>query len=277
MINEISPAKYDNSFKDLKPRIGDTFLCYKNNQILVRRNYKYLELPKFLSIISARHLFDIDDNRFFYVSYDDLYTLDDSYEFININALRELEINSDLKQKIMVYAAVCGIHYNYFIKQTAYCGRCGTKMVESKIEMANICPNCSNTRYPIIMPAIAVAIIHNDKILLTKYSGRIQAHYALVAGYLEIGETLEECVKREAKEEVGLDLYDIKYYMSQPWGFSNTIMVGFIAKTYNDEIILCDNELCEAKWFTAEEIEIIDNPTSMSHKIIQDFRLKKIK
>ena len=141
--------------------------------------------------------------------------------------------------------------------------------------MANICPACSNTKYPDIMPAIAVAIINKDRILLTRYKGRTGGPHALVAGYTEVGESLEECAIREVLEETGLNLYDIKYYMSQPWGFSNTIMVGFIAKSYDDNIIMQEDELSEAKFYYRDEIEDILNPSSMSHKIIQDFKNNK--
>jgi NAD+ diphosphatase len=165
----------------------------------------------------------------------------------------------------MSYAAVCGLHYNYFITHAKYCGVCGNRMVKSKIEMANVCPQCSNTKYPDIMPAIAVAIINNDRILLTKYRGRLNANYALVAGYCEVGESLEECVRREAKEETGLELYDIKYYMSQPWGFSNTMMIGFVAKSYHDNIVLQEEEVESVNWLSIDEI----------NKLISEDKLRK--
>lgn len=273
MINEIAPSKYDNSFKNIPPRIGDVILCYKNNTILVRRTYSFLELPKFNKPIKARHLFDIDSVRYFYVEFEDLYTLDESYEFIDMKTIRSDTLG--LNDKNETYAAVCGKHYSYFITHAKYCGVCGERMVPSKIEMANICPACSNTKYPDIMPAIAVAIINKDRILLTRYKGRTGGPHALVAGYTEVGESLEECVIREAFEETGLNLYDVKYYMSQPWGFSNTIMVGFIAKSYDDSIIMQEDELSEAKFYYRDEIEDILNPSSMSHKIIQDFKNNK--
>ncbi len=276
MINEIH-GKYDNSFKDITPSIGDIILCYQKNRILMRRTYDHIELPRFESIINGRHLFDIDNKRFFHVEYCDLYSLDESYEFVDVKTLRKIYENSFEDEKLEIFAAATGLHYNYFISHAKYCGCCGEKMVPSNIEMANICPSCGNTKYPDIMPAIAVAIIYDDKILLTKYAVSKDSRYALVAGYLEIGETLEECVKREAKEEVGLDLYDIKYYMSQPWGFSNTIMVGFIARAKSDKIKLDNKELGFADWFKADDIPKVLNPTSMSHQIIEDFRTKKIK
>lgn len=266
MINEISPHKFDNSFKDIEPKIGDYLFCFKDNNILLRRTLNHLEIPKFIKKIKARYLFSIDDNAYYYVLYNDLYELDDSYEFLQTSLLRTYTPQID------AYAAVCAKHYHFFLLHAEYCGCCGEKMIPSNIEMANICPNCQNVKYPDIMPAVIVGITYNDKLLLTKYSQGSYQNYALVAGYLEIGETLEECVKREALEEVGLDLYDIRYYKSQPWGFSNTIMVGFLAKARSDKITLETKELKEATWFSKEEILLIENPISIGHEIINGFK-----
>lgn len=272
MINEIYHKKFDNSFKDIKPSTNDYIIAFKgNDEILVKRTFNHLELPKFISIVPGRHIFDIDDDKYFYVLYDDLFELDDSYEFIKISAVRN---NPD---KLFAFASVCGKHYHYFLSHAKYCGMCGTLMVPSKIEMANICPNCSNIKYPDIMPAIAVAIMHGDEILLTKYANKPSSNYALVAGYQEIGETLEECVRREVMEEVGINIKNIKYYSSQPWGFSNTIMIGFTAEAINTNITLQEDELKEAIWVKREDIEYMESPTSMSHQMIQDFKNKKIK
>lgn len=269
MIHEIAPYKFDNSFKNISPSIGDFIICFKDGDILMKRSFNYLELPKIEHIIPARHIFDISENRYFYVEYEDIYTLDDSYEFISLPAVRNIE------DSITRFASVCGKHYNFFLSHAKYCGCCGEKMVPSNIEMANICPKCSNIKYPDIMPAVAVAIIKDDKILLTKYANRPNASYALVAGYQEIGETLEECVRRETMEEVGISLKNVRYYYSQPWGFSNTIMIGFVAEAINDNISLEEKELGEAKWFKREDVPLMENPTSMSHQMIQDFRNNK--
>ncbi|MGM9971151.1 MAG: NAD(+) diphosphatase [Anaeroplasmataceae bacterium] len=268
MINEIYPHKYDNSFKRVKPMIDDYILCFKDNNILLHRSFNHLELPKFEGLVKARYLFSIDEKRYFYVAYGDLYDLDESYEFCNTTILRTLEPELD------AYAAICGKHYHYFLSHAYFCGCCGEKMVPSENEMANVCPKCQNIKYPDIMPAIIVGITYEGKLLLTKYAKGSYKNYALVAGYLEIGETLEECVKREALEEVGLELYDIKYYKSQPWGFSNTIMVGFLAKARSNKITLEKKELKEAKWFSPSEIERIEHPISVGHEIINGFKDK---
>lgn len=270
MIHEIYPHKFDNSFKDINPTLGDVIICFKGDDILMKRSFNHIELPRFTSVIPARHIFDIDDIHYYWVDYNDLYMLDDSYEFIKVNSLR----NHD--NEIERYASVVGKHYNYFNTHALYCGVCGSKMVPSKTEMAQVCPNCSNTKYPDVMPAIAVAIINGDEILLTKYANKVNNNYALVAGYLEIGETLEECVKREALEETGIRLKNIKYYYSQPWGYSNTIMIGFTAEAINTDIIRNENELSVAEWVKREDVPYMESPTSMSHQMIQDFKNKKI-
>lgn len=271
MIHEIYPEKFDNSFKDIKPESSDFVICFNDkNQILIKRTYNHIELPRFKSIVPAMHIFDISKNRYFYVDYNDIYDLGDEYEFIDIKAFRSLD------DKITSYAGVVGKHYSYFLTHAAHCGVCGSPMVPSNIEMANVCPKCNNTKYPDIMPAVAVAIINGDEILLTKYKGNITSPYALVAGYVEIGETLEECVRRETKEEVGLEIKNIRYYASQPWGFSNTIMIGFIAEAITTNIIRDENELSVAEWVKRDDIPLMEAPTSMSHQIIQDFKNKKI-
>ena len=270
MIHEIYPRRFDNSFENIKAKLDDNIICFKgNDEILIKRTFNHIELPKYNEITQAKHLFDIDKEKYFYVDFNDIGVLDDSYEFIKISAIR------NINDEQMRFAAVCGKHYHYFLSHAKYCGICGNKMVPSSVEMANVCPNCGNIKYPDIMPAIAVAIINGDSILLTKYANKVNNNYALVAGYVEIGETLEECVKREVMEETGLTIKNIKYYYSQPWGFSNTIMIGFTAEAVTTNIIVDKNELSEAVWIKRTDIPFMENPTSMSHQMIQDFKNKK--
>ncbi len=269
MINNIFPHRYDNSFKSIKPTIDDYLLCFKDNNVLLRRTFNHLEIPKFEGVIKARYIFSIDEKKYFLVEYEDLYHIDESYEFVNVSTIRTMEPQVD------AYAIICGKHYAFSFNRGRYCGICGSRMVPSEAETANVCPECRNIKYPEIMPAVAVAITNDDEILLTKYQGRQNGYYALVAGYLEIGETLEECVKREVMEEVGITIKDIKYYDSQPWGFSNTIMIGFTASAVTTKITKDDNELSVAEWVNRKDIEPMENPTSMSHSMIQDFRNNK--
>lgn len=266
MINEIAPKKYDNSYKDKRPKIDDYLICFKDGKVLLHRTFNHLEIPRFEGIIKARHLFEIDDESYFYVEYEDLYEIDESYEFFETSILRTL------LPRDKAYALVVGKHYSYFINHARFCGVCGGMMVPSLNEFANVCTTCRNIKYPDIMPAIIVAVTYEDKLLLTKYAKGTYKAYALVAGYCEIGESAEECVRREVLEEVGLEIYDIKYYKSQPWGFSNTLMLAFSAKAKSCNIILEEKELSEARFFSKDEIEEIENSISVGHELINGFK-----
>ena len=137
------------------------------------------------------------------------------------------------------------------------------------------CPACNHIEYPRINPAVLAAVRHDGKILLTHYANRVtSARYALVAGFTEIGETLEDTVRREVLEEVGLPVKNIRYHASQPWGFAGNIMVGFWADLDSDDdtVTLDDEELDEGVWLTPEEIPPESNPPSLTHTMIQLFR-----
>lgn len=135
------------------------------------------------------------------------------------------------------------------------------------------CSACKNAVYPKIAPAVIVGIIHGDKILMTKYAGREYKKYALIAGFTEIGETLEDTVKREVMEEVGLKVTDITYYKSQPWGFDSNLLVGFFAKlSGTDNVTLDQEELATAEWFQREEIPVEYDDCSLTNDMIIQFK-----
>ncbi len=128
------------------------------------------------------------------------------------------------------FSAVCASQLHRFYSSNRYCGCCGSEMIKSKKERSMVCSSCGNTVYPKIAPAVIVGIIHDGKLLLTKYAGREYTRYALLAGYTEFGETLEDTVNREVMEEVGLRVKNIRYYKNQPWGFSDSILMGYWAE-----------------------------------------------
>ncbi len=130
-----------------------------------------------------------------------------------------------------------------------FCGRCGSLLLTKDDERAKTCSACGLVLYPVIAPAVIVAVVR-DRTLLLAHSQRFQAGlYSVLAGFVEAGETLEECVRREVAEEVGISVADIKYFGSMPWPFPNSLMVGFTAQYASGEIIIDRNELDDAKWF----------------------------
>ena len=136
-----------------------------------------------------------------------------------------------------------------------------------------VCPSCGNTVYPKIAPAVIVAVTDGDKLLLTKYAGREYTRYALVAGYTEFGETLEETVRREVMGEVGLKVKNIRYYKNQPWAFSDSMLVGFFAELDGSpQIRLDETELSTAVWMKREDIPGDYTNVSLTHEMILLFK-----
>ena len=119
------------------------------------------------------------------------------------------------------------------------------------------CESCHNMEFPKICPAVIIGVTDGDKILMSKYAGRTYKKYALLAGFTEIGETLEETVQREVMEEVGLKVKNIRYYKSQPWSFTDTLLMGFYCDLDGGAAITLDREeLAMAEWFQRDEIPV---------------------
>ncbi len=139
-----------------------------------------------------------------------------------------------------------------------YCGRCGTPTVPVVGERVRRCPNCDLHAYPRVSPAIIVLITrgeHDEQALLAWGTRRQQQFYSTLAGFVEAGETLEEALVREIKEEVGIDVRDVTYFGSQAWPFPHQLMVGYRARYAGGELVLQDSEIREARWFTPDEID----------------------
>ena len=117
------------------------------------------------------------------------------------------------------------------------------------------CPHCQTMEYPKLSPAVIVAVRNGDKLLLSKYAGREFTNYALIAGFAEIGEPIEDTVRREVMEEVGLKVKNIRFYKSQPWSFSDTLLFGFFCDLDGDDTIRLDEEeLALAEWHERSQI-----------------------
>lgn len=187
--------------------------------------------------------------------------------------LEGIQILRTFTPSYQAFAAISGSQVYRWLQSSRYCGYCGTKTEKSTTERALICPKCGNIEYPKISPAVIVAIMDGDRILLTKNAKGTYKYYALVAGFVEVGETLKEAVKREVMEEVGLKIKNIKAYKSQPWSFSDTIMLAFTAELDGDDkITLQKEELSEAKWFNRADVPVLPFHISVGHELIQKFR-----
>jgi NAD+ diphosphatase len=152
-----------------------------------------------------------------------------------------------------------------------FCGRCGRPTQLVTFERAKRCPDCDLVSYPAIAPAIIVSVERGDKLLLARSHRHPAGRFSVLAGFVEPGETLEETVAREVKEEVGLDVTAICYFGSQPWPFPNSLMVAFTCQYAGGEIILKDDEMAEAGWYLVDNLPRIPPPPTISRRLIDWF------
>ncbi len=152
-----------------------------------------------------------------------------------------------------------------------FCGRCATKTQLDEKDMMLKCPSCGQVHYPRIAPAIIVAIRKDDELLMAKHSYHDNIHYALIAGFVEPGESIEEAVHREVAEEVGIRIKNLKYMKSQSWPFPNSLMLAFTAEYESGDINVDGDEIVKAKWFKKDEIIRYDSDISISDWLIQNF------
>ncbi len=152
-----------------------------------------------------------------------------------------------------------------------FCGRCGGRTGLKAGERARECPHCGLVIYPEISPAIIVAVIRADKILLARSHRFRNAFYSVLAGFVEPGETFEETVRREVREEVGLGLKNIRYFGSQPWPFPNSLMVGFVADYESGEIRIDESEIVDAGWFDSNNLPGLPRTGTIARRLIDSF------
>ena len=156
-----------------------------------------------------------------------------------------------------------------------YCGRCGTPVESLSTERAKQCPACGLTNFPRLSPAIIIAVVRHTaegpRLLLARNHRFPQGLYSVIAGFVEPGETLEECARREVMEEVGIAIKNIRYVASQPWPFPNSLMLGFTAEYAGGDIVLEEAEIAEAGWFAPDALPGLPPPISIARRLIDRF------
>lgn len=276
MVQDIYPHSLDNQY-DFKavPEASDTVLNINNGKILIYKkafSEKKIIFPKvedFGLNREYRYLFAIDDEKFFLLEGElNDSELPDDTEYV---AERSLRIEG-IGRAENLFAAITGKHLADWYRDTKFCGRCGAKMVHSSKQRAMKCTECDNMVFPRIMPAVIVGVTNGDKLLITRYRTGY-AHNALIAGFTEIGETVEETVQREVMEEAGIKVKNIRYYKSQPWGGANDILLGFYCDVDGDDSITMDSEeLKYAEWVSRDDIVLQPGHFSLTNEMMEMFK-----
>lgn len=274
MIQDIAPHIYHNEYQPVPPCKESYFFYFQGDQVLAKRQGEEICFPQFqdfpelpLSLSPQLiYLFSIDQSSFYLIkqlSPD----LGGKFQMESVRIFREAH------PQWLAFAGSTAHQLYQWYDTRCFCSHCGRPLVHSDKERMLYCPDCGLTEYPKISPAVIVGIIHDDKILMSKYAGRTITHYALIAGFAEIGETIEETVKREVYEEVGLHVKNLRYYKSQPWSFSSSLLFGFFAELDGgDDITLDTQELSTAGWFTREEAPAQPTNISLTSEMIWKFK-----
>lgn len=271
MIQDIYPHRLDNHYYPArKADASSKVMVFRDRDILVSGDVfpRVNELPG-ADAGKLIYLFALDGEEYFLYpdSEDEDLKIPEGYEFVNVRSFRR----SGKAEKYRVFLAYTAFQLANWYRGNRYCGRCGGKTSLDDNERAIRC-GCGNVIYPRIVPVVIVGITNGDKILVTKYRTGFD-HFALVAGFTEIGETLEETVAREAMEETGLRVKNIRYYKSQPWGIVDDILVGFYCDVDGDDKISMDQgELKVAEWRARDEIELQPDDYSLTNEMMKMFK-----
>lgn len=282
MIHEIAPHILNNDFKPRDPKSSDFLICYDGAKTLLKKSGEGYAIPrigellesqgKSLNDFEGHYLFSIDDTAFF---------LDDSlagktdsaasaategYEYMGNRTFRGMN-------PVERMGGATAAHIAHWESLNKFCGRCGNGTIRGDRERSIICPKCGNVVYPRISPVVIVAVRNGDKLLMAHNIDNPNPRLFLISGFVEIGESLEQAVHREVMEEAGLRVKNIRYFGSQPWPFSDSLIAGFIAELDGDDTIhMQKEELSEAMWVKREDIPEYETDVSISCCLIENFR-----
>ena len=273
MIQDIYPRVFNNEYKEQKPEMNSRVFFFHRNKVLAAFTGNEMHIPFYYEIekcgiegLNFIYLFSIDKTAFF---------LADMQNELDIAPFRyeKISILRSARPKDLVFAGLTAYQLYNMYQNNRYCGRCGSLLERDHNERVLYCNSCHNKVYPKIAPAVIVGVTNGDRILMTKYAGREYTRYALIAGFTEIGETVEETVTREVMEETGLKVKNITYYKSQPWAIDSNILLGFFAELDGDDTIILDKaELAVAEWLSRSEIMEEDDDFSLTREMIIKFK-----
>ncbi len=271
MLQDIFPHHLYNEYQEKELTESAKVFCFQGRQVYIARNAENeLTLPSYEELrdifpqdAELQYLFSIEDESFFLFKGEEHLEEIGNYRYESVRTLRQLV------SKEVCFAVMTAYHLYMWYRDNQYCGRCGKETVHDKKERMMRCPACGNMIFPKIAPAVIVALVDGDRILMTKYADREYKKYALIAGFTEIGETVEETVAREVMEEVGLKVKNIRYYKSQPWGVDSNLLLGFFAQLDGEDTIHRDEkELAEAEWFERSAMPAHDDGISLTREMM---------
>ena len=282
MLQDLDYGRLENEFRNVYPAEGDTVVCFRGNMALVNRNENNeLRLPTYGEVLAwaeannweswnenkTRYVFRMQDVNYFIWWGEGGESADPSYAYETTMMLRQVI------SKNICFGIMTAWHLFDWYRSNRFCGRCGAKTNHDGKERMMRCPDCGNMIFPKIAPSVIVGVTHGDRLLLSKYANRNYTRYGMIAGFTEIGETVEETVAREVMEEVGLKVKNIRYYKTQPWGVTGGLLLGYYCDLDGDDetITLDQEELAMAEFYPRNALPAQDDGISLTREMIRVF------
>jgi len=263
-------APYNPSFQisvTPDPSLPDAFFYFQEGKLLHRKaeNIALLWQKMPLEVTDQELIGQLEGQNCYAANLVEGQELPEGAELSRLRALFDVVSNEQ------IMAAGIASQVLHWAGRHRFCGKCGSRMQDRERERAKVCRECSTVYYPEIHPAVIMAITKGDKILLGHANRFNRKFYSVLAGFLEIGETFEECVRREVREEAGIEVKNIRYFGSQPWPFPSSMMVGFTAEWASGDIQIDPEELTDADWYTADEMPPVPSTVSIAGRLIRWF------
>ncbi|MDQ3811005.1 MAG: NAD(+) diphosphatase [Chloroflexota bacterium] len=257
-----------------QPPRAAAWFAFRGDQLLVRADpngpalLEYTELAALGADFETGHyLGRLDDVDCYAVQLDD--ALDIPTQTSVFQGLRALFGRLPDDYYTVAGRAIQILHWD---QTHRFCGRCGEPTVHAPTERAKLCPRCGLQSFPRLSPAVIMLVQRGDELLLARGAAFPEAFYSVLAGFVEPGESLEEAVVREIREEVGLEVADIRYFGSQPWPFPHSLMIGFTTTYVSGEIRPQTEEIVDARWFgRGSELPRLPGRLSIARRLIDWF------
>lgn len=274
MIQDIAPSVFHNEYQPQSPSAEDTVFVFRGKQVLVCvDNNGDVVFPKAGELTAdLQYLFRIDDQPYFLC-------LPEKYDSLSVTGagpgsqfvpLMDVRKSVDLPA---MFACMTAYHLFTWYDKNRFCGRCGQPLRHNEKERSLRCPVCGNMVFPVIAPAVIVGVINGEQLLMTKYAGREYTGWALIAGFCEVGETVEDTVRREVLEEAGIHVKNLRYVASQPWGSDSNLLIGmFCEADGTTEIHMDREELSRAVWVDRADVPQMRDNHSLTGYMIELFR-----
>lgn len=245
---------------------------FKDNKLLIAKTENTVSIPRVrdvadapVDLSSTQYLGSLDGVHCVTGEIADISEIPENMSFQGLRSLY-----GSLKDDLFAIAGRA-LQINDWDNTHQFCSKCGGRLIQKQNERAKSCLRCDLTFYPRLSPAIIVAVTKGDAILLAHAKRFYTKMYSVIAGFVEPGENLEECVRREIKEEVDIEIKNIKYFNSQAWPFTNSLMIAFTAEYAGGAIKVDGDEISDAAWFKANDLPEIPGKISIARKLIDWF------